>query len=326
MKLPDFEWIKKSRPKLALGVFLGLVGLAALVRNLDSWRGFAEKLIQAGTALQGTPSRIELKSWLAVILFSLPAVTAVTGPLWIQSEYRRRDAERSRDERKTRAFKTLQGMMRAASRIREQLTPPALAPIKSIDRVRITYLIEKDFSATLYREFDIRSREQPLHFWSTASRASAYAQPVDYLDDIQFKVTDRSGRQLAYLPTENSPLFKEVVIYFLPRIEPGEEHARQVVISYRWPQMLRQMEQVGEEDFNYTVESKDPVPLFEVRFFMEPGTGLNLMCEVGGPQYGTAQLLKGRHEEKEWDGYVYRVENGPAGTARYSLTLRLKKP
>lgn len=326
MKLPDFDWVKKSPLKLGLGVFVGFIGLAAVVRNVDSWRGYVERLILAGALLQGSPPHIEVRLWLVTISLLLPASVAVLVVLLMQSEYRRREAERSRDERKTKAYKTLQGMMRAASRIREQLTPPVLTPLKSVDRVRITYLIEKDFTATLCREFDIRTTEQPLHFWSTANRASTYAQPVDFLDDIDFKVTDRSGHQLVYLPTENGPLFKEVVIYFLPRIEPGEAKARQVVISYRWPGMLRQLEELGEEDFNYTMESKDPIPLFEVRFFLEPGTGFNLMCEVGGPQYGAFHLTKGKHEEKEWEGYIYRVENGPAGNSRYSLTLRLKKP
>jgi len=385
MELPHIDWLKDRPLKVVVVTVFFIISLIAVFYEVK-WLELAEKILEMGSIVNGSPPRLEPKVGFAVLLIALPIASVVLVVLVIVSEKRtqeatrgkeeadrakkeaesardqaqganmqaqtardeaeqakqealrakeeaerakdeaeraRDDALRIRDEHSTKAFKALQGMMRASSRIRDQLTPPALMPVKSFDKVRVTYLIERDFSAYVYREYDIRAPEQHVHFWPTGSRATEYAQRVDYLDDIDFKVIDKSGKDLVYLLAENNPLYKEVVIYFLPRIEPGEA-ARQVCISYRWPSLLRQLQQFGEEDFNFEVGSKDSVPMFEARFFLEPGTGKHLVCELGGPTYGIQKVKRCHHEEKGWDGYSFTVEKGPAGTVRYCVTLRLE--
>jgi len=291
---------------------------------LDSWRQYLTKLIQLGLVVPAGQASPYIRGWFVWLFFSLLLVTVLTATLLIYTEVRRREAENEKNERRTKAFKTLQGMMRAASRIRDQLTPPAAKIVKSLDKVEVIYLVHKDFTTEVHREYHVRAMDQPLHFWTVGNRATGHATPVDYWDDIDFKVSGGDGRELVYLPTENDPLAKQVIIYFLPRIEPGEEHPRKVIVTYKWPRLLAQLKELQEEDFSLTFDSKEPIKAVELAIYLEPGAGRNLVCEVSGPNYEGAKLEAKKHPDLNWPGYAYTVKNAPAGRSRFALTARLK--
>ena len=311
--------------KIATIAFFGVVGAIAFVRNLDYWVQYLKLAVVHAVARDPkSVNLIDPKPWFVWFIFALIVACAILAALLVQSEVRRRVAERDKNERKNKAFKTLQGMMRAASRIRYQVISPAEIPLKTLVKVRLIYWIRKDFSASVYREYHIKTTDQPLHFWTIGNRATAYAEPVDYLDDINFKVNGDPGYDLVYLPTENDPLSKQVVIYFLPRIEPNEARPRKVVVTYEWPGLVRQLRELGEEDFNLTFESKELISEVLVEFYLEPGAGKNLMLELAGPHHPGASITKAEDPDRHWPGFIYRVEDSPPG--KHSLTARLKDP
>jgi hypothetical protein len=219
--------------------------------------------------------------------------------------------------------------MLAASRIRDQVTPPDKAVVKSFDYVRVSYFIERDLTAAVIREYGIRTSDQPLHFWTTGNSATSFADEVEYLDDMDFKVKDHSGREVVYLPTKNDPRSKEVVLYFLPRVESSESEARKIEITYKWPSLLRQLRELGYEDFTFALESKQGIPELQFRFLLESGTGENLEGEVTGPHYANEVLennFKTQQDGKNWAGFVYGIKGCPPGLGKYKVTARLKKP
>lgn len=320
------KWAKDMAQKrpitVVASVVLAAFGSAAIIRNIDTWTLHLTNFVITNVTDATNASVVHPRVWFVWMPFVLMLCLLVLGTLLIQSDSKRRVAVRQQTDRQTKAFKTLQGMMRAASHIRDRTFPLATGPLKTFHSIKIVYKIHKDFTAELHREYDISASDQPVHFWTTGNRATAYATPVEYLDDINFNVHGNNEGEIVYLPVENDPLSKQIVIYFLPRIEPGQ--TRKVVITYTWPGLLRQLDQLGEERFNFTYESKETIEHIEIHFYLESGTGKKLFCEISGPPHANTRLVENKHPELNWSGFIYTVEKSAAGTTHYELTVRLR--
>jgi hypothetical protein len=60
----------------------------------------------------------------------------------------------------------------------------------------MVYLISKDFTTEVTREYEVQAVSEIIHYWNLSNRPSEYADGVEYLDDINFKVKEEvvSGR------------------------------------------------------------------------------------------------------------------------------------
>jgi hypothetical protein len=97
----------------------------------------------------------------------------------------------------------------------------------------MVYLISRDFTTEVTREYEIAAVNDTIHYWNSSNRPSELADEVEYLDDLDFKVREESGiGEIACLPTKNDPRDKHVTFYFLPRVEPGTQ-ARKVAYSFK---------------------------------------------------------------------------------------------
>jgi hypothetical protein len=68
----------------------------------------------------------------------------------------------------------------------------------------MVYLISKDFTTEVTREYEVQAVSEIIHYWNLSNRPSEYAVGVEYLDDINFKVKEGSGvGEIAYLPTKD---------------------------------------------------------------------------------------------------------------------------
>jgi hypothetical protein len=307
-------------------VFTILLSAATLVGHIEGAKSIFDQFVQVATTTNKPNVTVVAKFWFFFICAVLILLVTAFLALYIQSERGRRQAIKSRNERSTVAFKTLLGMMRAAAKIKELHHPASNRIIKSCKSMRITVLLNKNLDAEVRQEYEFFTTEEPVRFWAITMRANSSAEPRDYLLDMNFKVTDESGRDVVYLPTENDLRTKAVVLYFLPQIEPGEDTPRKIIVSYTWPGMARQIKDLGEEVFEFAMESKTPVELVELAFFLESGAGGNLICEHSGPNYSGAKPQATTHVERRWPGYIYRVDNGPAGRSRYAVNVRLREP
>lgn len=242
--------------------------------------------------------------------------------LFATETIRRRRALEAKNERQTTAYKTLQGMMGAASRIRDRLNPPQTSPQKAIKSVHMVYLISRDFTTEVTREYEVEAVNDTIHYWNLSNRPSEYADEVEYLDDIDFKVREGSGiGEIAYLPTRNDARDKRVTFYFLPRLEPGSP-ARKIVLSFKWPHFMKKLGATMEEEISFNLTSMKMIDSIRIEVYLEKGNRRILECEVTGPDYG-GKVLKQKHPRFAWDGFVYLVENAPAGANRYSITAKL---
>ncbi len=340
--MADFDWLKKYK----LGIFI--VGAAALVDALVwTFEGYeyldkgTDLLIRWGTVVDPKTNLAGVRPWFEAVLIvsalALAGLIALVVNLWRRKPVEPVDAAAKykllQDEhdklvashRKAQEMTT--GMMAATSRIRNQFSPVGKL-VKSFDYARVTYYIYKDFTAYVVREYGIRSNKEPVHFWTAGNHPTPYADPADYLNDIAFEIKDEKGAKLPYLPIKNDAFNKDVVIYFLPRIEPGDP-ARHVKIKFTWPKYLRQIAELGSENFSLTLDSIDPVPTVEFAWLLEPGTGRNLTGEVIStrlPNDDLNQAASAAFNGATWSGFSYKVTNGPAGTFKYELRAALQQP
>jgi len=310
-KLRDLEDIS---PWSILGLVAGAaIAIAVLLDRAQKLKSYIEFFVLRGIQPSAPPAiKQELSNWLFLLLLALCVLLGSFALLYMQAEIRRRASLRRLDERKTRAYATLQGMMRAASRIRTQSYPSPVRH-KVFRRVHLRYLIDKNFTAQVTRSYTISAIDGPIHFWQESYRVRDAADATEYLLDIEFKVRDVGGRgDVVYLPTEIDGRSKAVSIYFLPQITP-EEEGREIEVTYRWPGLARSLRDLGEEAFNFNYDSLRSVDEVTLEIFLEQGTGGMLRAEVSGVKFPGATIAEVKDSKTLWPGIRYTCPNSPAG-------------
>lgn len=307
---------------LAWGIILIAIAGVERLDDIAAWKEKFDWILQNGTHEDKTTHELISSPLLFGIVFALVVTWIIWLFLFAAATILRRRALEAKDERQTTAYKTLQGMMNAASRIRDRLTPPQATPQKWIRTVHMVYLISRDFTTEVTREYEIAAVNDTIHYWNSSNRPSEHADEVEYLDDLDFKVREVSGiGEIAYLPTKNDPRDKHVTFYFLPRIEPGTQ-ARKVAYSFKWPRYMKKLGETGTEEISFNLKSVKVTENIRIEVYLERGNGRNLGCEVTGPDYG-GKVLKQKHPRLGWDGFAYIVENAPEGSNRHAITATL---
>jgi hypothetical protein len=322
-KLWLIDWGQKHPLEAIIGGAILLLAISEGIKKINNALALIERLISAGSFYDPKTQAVMPKPWLSWLLGLVALSLAVFIALYVRAQSELSVTVRRSAKRSEVAIKTLSGMMAAAFRIRQQLIPAAQIPQRQYDSIATMYLIHKDFTVDVTRTLMIRATEKPIHFVEIQQRVETPADPVEYLDDMSFKVKDESGHQVVYLPALNDGRFKRVVLYFLPFIDPEEKEARKIVISYSWPRMLRQLQMTKQELFTWHIVSREPVGTVDYSLFLEPGTGEQLGCVIAGTQSGEQALKEETHpEDPKWPGWVYSIKNAPAGD--YALHVKLR--
>jgi NADH:ubiquinone oxidoreductase subunit K len=321
------EWKAKfirGRTAVALWSVLGVLGLATLIRNVLSWNGWFNSFLLTAIVTDPKTGQMGVKARVFWIFAVLVASTVAIAALLIRSEINLGVALKVKNERTTIAFKTLQGMMWAANRLRHQHFPSSAKVKKCVRSVKAIFRIHKNFDTDVEQHWCIRAGEEAVNFWTVTVRSTSEADGAEYLDDINFKVKDASDNGVVYLPTENDPRTKKVVLYFLPQIEPGKEE-RQITMTYSWPGLFNQLKNRSSEEFSWTTDSLSAIEKIEFLFYLEEKTGFFLQVENIGPEYGKV-VPQPISDGDQWKGFSYVLENVPAGKCEVGLLLRLKRP
>jgi hypothetical protein len=153
--------------------------------------------------------------------------------------------------------RTLDGTIRAASRIRNQMFPVmANGGGKTIESVHYLFYINKKFDAEVHRRYRMRAGDIPLHFWESSIAVSPDALPAETFVDIDYRVISHdAAKDVVFLPTKNELQRKAACFFFLPRVEPGD--AREIEVVYQWPGMALQLQKQGFEEFTGRLHSAD---------------------------------------------------------------------
>jgi len=315
MKLPkSLEHLEEISPWKILCLVSGAaIALAVFLDRVQKLKGDFESVLFLGIEPAAPPPiKQGLTTWLFLLLLAICVLTVCLALLFVWAELRRRASVRTLDERKTRAYATLQGMMRAGQRIRTQSYPNATRH-KVFRRIHLRYLLDREFTARVTRTYSISAVNGPVHFWQESYRVRDEADATEYLLDIDFKVRDISGRgDVVYLPTEIDGRSKAVSLYFLPQITP-DEAGRIIEVSYKWPGLARSLRRLGEESFNFNYDSLESVDEVTLEIFLEAGTGGKLYGEISGEKYPGSNIAGVIDGDTMWDGIRYSCSNSPAG-------------
>lgn len=228
-------------------------------------------------------------------------------------------------------LRTLDGMFGATSKIRTSLWPPGLKPPITFTTIRQRHLIHRDLTLSAFNEHHVKALSGPVHYMVWSDTPEHEANPVDHLLEINFRVSDKTPAgtsETAYLQSENGPRSKEVLIYFLPVLQPAEPNPRVIEISYVWPGYYLRLK--DKEEYSSLDLGKVPVgqtiDLVEFEFYLEPGTGKRLVCERSGSLQGnqsppSAAVYKDQNGT-DWQGWKYVIRHAPP--EEYAVLLKLE--
>jgi hypothetical protein len=316
------QWLKNSLHYVREHKFWGLVAaafvvvvtLGAYLRAIDRVQQALSDLVSVATTIDAKTGTISVKSayaWVAVGAL----IAMVFLVLFIWQKLR---------ERSSVMEDTFEKMMQAASQIAHQLYPEDRPPQKNLTRVRRTYLVSENFDAAVTREDDYKALTD-LHVERVLLAAEQEADPCDFLADVNFKVRDEQGAgRVAYLPTKNAKFEKEVAIFFLPHIRPEEPAPRRIIITYKWPKMMRQLQARGFEIGDWTLKSRDNIPEAELRVFFAPSLRRQLKASIHGRPITGALLDEVVCDVPgcgDWEGWSYKLPNAPPGTYQIKFQM-----
>jgi hypothetical protein len=337
---------RKPLTSVIVTVTVGLGGIGELLEKSTALRGWEEAFVRSGVRYDTRTHTLGVRLWFLLLLFAVAWMVIVLGALQVQAYLREhaarqasaaqaaeiqrlglvvQDGSRAIQERIAKTQRTLKGMMRAASSIRDRVTPVHPNLTKSICSVRMVYLIHKDFSTEVTREYEIRATTEPIHYWGLSNAPTADAEPVEFLSDLKFAVVQTSGEgEVVYLPTLNELRDKRVTVYFLPRIEPGSP-SRRFRLSFRWPGYNRSLKLRGEEDFSTRLSSASTISEVRIEVYFEDESAGVLRGEMTGPIYSSDDITHCEHADLHWKGFIYKTCNIPEGNRRVSFTAKLVK-
>jgi len=304
-------------------VVAGVLAVGSALRSFATLRDQVDRLVAWGLNIDWVGKSVTTKFFFFLLLLGFPVLVLIVLLLYIRSiVIQPLEVEQAR-----KTSRILSGMMRASNRIGAQLLPDGHKKIKSLVKVKCSYLIHKDFTGEVRREYDIKATGGLLHFWEIVSGVEPEADKVDYPEDIDFEIKDESGdgHGVRYLVTKNVPTEQVVLAFFLPRVDPAETKPRKIVVTYTWPGMFKRLKQTQHERYEWNLESQQQIESAEFLFYLERGTGYNLEVETpAGSAEGTQTLSDVEHPHKKWAGKSYQILEAPEG--KYAVDLRLQKP
>ena len=170
------EWFAKLANEhpfvLAWGIIFLAIAFVSRLNDVASWKEKFDWLIQHGTHEDKGTHLVVSSPWFFGVVFALVVTWTIWLMLYAQAALLRQKDLKARNERETTAYKTLQGMMGAAARIRDRLHPPQATPKKRLKSVCMVYLISKDFTTEVTREYEVQAVNETLHYWNLSNRAS----------------------------------------------------------------------------------------------------------------------------------------------------------
>ena len=163
---------------------------------------------------------------------------------------------------------------------------------------------------------------KPVHFWQVWFNFEEDSPPLKYYVEMNLNVRDLSPKArngVAFLPSRDDDHDKEITVFFLPHIDPGE--SRTLEITYRWPGNEKRLTDGRPVEFawgyaNRVSSSRTPV-IFTVKFHANFGKidcTNNTVGDLG------AKLVR-RKTRTGGTTWTYRHDNALVGKRPVQLTF-----
>jgi hypothetical protein len=316
--LKDYPW---SVLVVAYGVLETVLKVSS---NASASAKFVRWLMEVGTRID--QGKVVPATWLILLLTAVFIGFAIFLGAYIMTQVRL-----NRSLKNNTGLKTLDRAFDATSKIRKSLWPQNQKPPHTFTTIKFRHLIHNDLTVTSHSEHHVKAISGPVHYFVWNTSPEDEATPMDHLLDVGFRVRDvtpNGNFEIEYLQSENAPRSKEVLIYFLPLLQPSESTPRVIETTYVWPGYYLRL---NEKEELWTIDLSDmrsgvPVGLIELEFYLQPGTGKNLECERAGSLQGTQSVpvrASFKHSDGEnWAGWKYTITQAPPEA--YGVRLQLK--
>ncbi len=226
-------------------------------------------------------------------------------------------------------IKTFDKTTKAADQIAKQLFPGTAATAKKTIRCKQVYTLYKNGDCHVTETLVITAKNKDIHFMEKLIRVEEEAEPVDFPDEIDLKVVSKTpNKEVAYLISNNEKRQKNAVVFFLPRIQAGQPpDQREIVVTYYWKGFFKRLIMRGDEPFENTIKSVDPIPTVEYEFWNAPDNGVLGFQNVGqhiDENDPTREIRTALGpDENGLTGWSYVVRDFPVGhVTRFRLTWR----
>ena len=215
----------------------------------------------------------------------------------------------------------LDRMIDNAYEIFDKIYPEGEEPAFVFSRVEVNVKIDQYGNATIERFFELKTTDRPLHYLTY--EMSADDDPADFLTDLEFIVKERTkGFEVLPLQKSNSLRKKEVAIFFLPKVDPGEESPRQIEISFKWKGMFKKLLERNRDRWQTTLRGQGSVPKFTVNFFFHPDLGQIRVRLISRKPKG--EIQRNLAEWQGWNGWNFDFVNAPANESKWNFELSKK--
>ena len=190
-------------------------------------------------------------------------------------------------------------------------------PVYKIEIFRCEIHINREGDGEVSLHYRIRADREPLDFFVVALNAEGDAAPVQYLEEIGFKIKDIDrATSVTHQLFKDGPREKRLAIFFLPRVEPDQ--TRSLDVSFKWPAMCRRLIGGGEE-FGWGFESQGVIDELVYDIFVEPTVG-SFTSTISGNKHGIQEINR-MFSKRDWPGFRYTVKNAAAEGPAYAVRL-----
>jgi hypothetical protein len=215
----------------------------------------------------------------------------------------------------------------AAALILKRMFPSAGKTVKRVIFSKQVYTLYDNGDCYATETMILEAGTQNLHFMEKKIEGTADAEAAEFPADINLSIASQTaGKDVTYLITKNEPKEKNFIIFFLPVVIQGTIDRREIISTYHWKGLLKQMLVRRFEDFELTFESVSPIPEVEFEFWAKPGVG-EIDCQIVGtrlPQ-GNETVMPGS-DPRGLTGYIYKAQNVPVGHVIELRVTLTRKP
>jgi len=259
-------------------------------------------------------------AYLAFVLISF-VTAAKTIRVRSQSEYERKDAEiAAKQALIDKLDRRLDDQVSEMKKLLSRLYPDYQPTKQNFSFLSGRYYVAPGGDLRVEKEVVLKAVDEPVHFWRFYIEGDERTKPAEDFADITFKATSiDEGTDVVVFPIEDKARKKNVVIWFLPQIEPHTE--RRIKIGYQWPGFLYGLDEKGKTEFFWNYQARDTQSRghFQMRFIFSENYG---EIEARSTGAAGASLSLKREPETNRSCWVFGGEDVFLGNTKYELRFQ----
>jgi len=183
------------------------------------------------------------------------------------------------------------------------------------------YYVDEGGDLIVDKHLVVRADDRDVQFWKFHADADEGSLPANNIDDIELSVIAQDEKtNVLPLTIVDKEKYKEVAVYFLPLLEPGE--SRSFKIHYRWNGSLLELIKSGQAAFVWSNRSSVPNNRGKLscQWIFHEAYG-DVTCEITGKNPPGIELVKA--EDRMRTIWLFGGEDVPTSDLIYELTFRI---